>query len=139
MSKMNQRNAKQWSLEELKDLYDLPLMELRVASAAGASTAPSSLGNSGLSSDLGQNRRMSGKLQILRTIFPLSDRGFSATHDVFEEVKEKAKESIEKGTTRICLSVAWREVRNGKIFNQVLEMIKELSRWEWKCAAHWVC
>ena len=44
-----------------------------------------------------------------------------------EKVKAKVKESLSKGTTRICLSVAWREIRNSKIFDNILEMVRELS------------
>lgn len=44
-----------------------------------------------------------------------------------EAVREKALRAIENGATRICLSVAWRQVREGKIFDQLLQMIRELT------------
>ena len=40
------------------------------------------------------------------------------------EVAEKAKET---GASRICLGAAWREVREGKDFDQILEMVQEIS------------
>jgi len=45
-----------------------------------------------------------------------------------EELRAKALDSIAKGTTRLCLSVAWREVRNGKVFDRILEMVREISK-----------
>lgn len=43
-----------------------------------------------------------------------------------EEVLKQAKQAIENGASRICLGAAWREVREGKAFDQILEMIKEI-------------
>lgn len=44
-----------------------------------------------------------------------------------DEVLTAAREAVRQGATRICLSVAWREIRKGKIFDQMLEMVKGVS------------
>jgi biotin synthase len=44
-----------------------------------------------------------------------------------DEVVERAKEAISQGgATRICLGAAWREVRDSKHFDDILQMIKEI-------------
>lgn len=44
-----------------------------------------------------------------------------------EEVLNIALEAVKKGATRICLGAAWREVREGKQFEEVLLMIKAIA------------
>jgi biotin synthase len=41
-----------------------------------------------------------------------------------EEVIETAKQAKANGSTRFCMGAAWREVRNNKDFDKILEMIK---------------
>ena len=41
-----------------------------------------------------------------------------------EQVLEAARAAWEGGSTRFCMGAAWREVRNGKEFEQVLEMVR---------------
>ncbi len=41
-----------------------------------------------------------------------------------EEVRRQAEECKRQGVTRMCLSAAWREVRNGKAFDQILDMVR---------------
>lgn len=45
-----------------------------------------------------------------------------------EEVLAKALEAKEAGSTRFCMGAAWREVRNNKDFDRVLEMVKGISQ-----------
>lgn len=45
----------------------------------------------------------------------------------YEDVLERSKKAVEEGATRICLGAAWREVRDGKQFDQVLAMIKGIA------------
>src|SRR5471030_76569 len=40
------------------------------------------------------------------------------------EVREKAVRAKELGATRFCMGTAWREVKNGPQFEQVLEMVR---------------
>lgn len=43
------------------------------------------------------------------------------------EVVECARRAREKGATRFCMGAAWREVRDGKAFERVLAMIREVK------------
>ncbi len=45
-----------------------------------------------------------------------------------EEVFAKALEAKEAGSTRFCMGAAWREVRDNKDFDRVLEMVKGVSQ-----------
>ncbi|MEM7108684.1 MAG: biotin synthase BioB [Bacteroidota bacterium] len=44
-----------------------------------------------------------------------------------EEVLHKALEAKESGSTRFCMGAAWREVRDNKDFDRVLDMVKGVS------------
>jgi biotin synthase len=44
------------------------------------------------------------------------------------EVMEKAIEAKEAGSTRFCMGAAWREVRDNKDFDKVLDMVKGVSQ-----------
>lgn len=43
------------------------------------------------------------------------------------EVMQKAMEAKESGSTRFCMGAAWREVRDNRDFDNVLEMVKGVS------------
>lgn len=43
------------------------------------------------------------------------------------EVLAKAKEAQESGSTRFCMGAAWREVRDNRDFDKVIEMVKGVS------------
>jgi len=44
-----------------------------------------------------------------------------------KEVVDKAVEAKENGSTRFCMGAAWREVRNNRDFDKVLEMVKGVN------------
>lgn len=44
-----------------------------------------------------------------------------------EEVLACAKKAQEAGSTRFCMGAAWREVRDNKDFDRVLEMVKDIN------------
>jgi biotin synthase len=44
-----------------------------------------------------------------------------------EEVREAAQRAKAHGATRFCMGAAWREVREGAAFEQVLEMVREVK------------
>ncbi len=44
-----------------------------------------------------------------------------------EQVKEKAKAAKDIGATRFCMGAAWREVKDGKDFDRVLEMVRSVD------------
>lgn len=44
-----------------------------------------------------------------------------------ESVRREAQQARAKGATRFCMGAAWREVRDGKDFERVLEMVREVA------------
>lgn len=44
-----------------------------------------------------------------------------------DEVIDRAKEAKEAGSTRFCMGAAWREVRDNRDFDKVLEMVKGVN------------
>ena len=44
-----------------------------------------------------------------------------------EEVMRIARRAQEAGVTRVCLGAAWREVRDGRQFDRVLEIVKDVA------------
>ncbi len=44
-----------------------------------------------------------------------------------EEVRCAAAEALSEGATRFCMGAAWREVRDGKEFDHVLEMVRAVA------------
>lgn len=44
-----------------------------------------------------------------------------------EEVINRAKKAIEQGVSRICLGAAWREVRDNKHFDEILQMVSGIT------------
>lgn len=45
-----------------------------------------------------------------------------------EEVLNKAQEAKESGSTRFCMGAAWREVRDNRDFDRVLDMVKGVNK-----------
>jgi biotin synthase len=52
------------------------------------------------------------------------------THKLLEvaEVLESARKAHENGSTRFCMGAAWREVRDNKDFDKVLDMVKGVNQ-----------
>jgi len=46
------------------------------------------------------------------------------------DVLEKAKEAKDSGSTRFCMGAAWREVRDNRDFDKVIEMVKGVNAME---------
>lgn len=44
-----------------------------------------------------------------------------------DEVLEQARAAKESGSTRFCMGAAWREVKDGRAFDRVLDMVKGVS------------
>jgi len=45
-----------------------------------------------------------------------------------DEVVEKAREARDSGSTRFCMGAAWREVRDNRDFDHVLDMVKGVNK-----------
>lgn len=116
-----------WTIDELKEMYDLPLLELisksnhihvqihkpseiQVCSLISIKTG-------GCPEDCkycAQSSRYQTSI-FAQAMMPLT------------EVLNEAKKAVGRGSTRICLGAAWREIRDSKQFEDVLQMIKEIT------------
>lgn len=116
-----------WTREEVTGIYNTPIMELiyRAATVHRQYHDPSevqvctllSVKTGGCPEDCAycpQAARYSTKVEV---------------HKLLEvnEVLEKAKEAKEAGSTRFCMGAAWREVRDNRDFDKVLEMVKGVN------------
>lgn len=50
-----------------------------------------------------------------------------------EDVLAEAKKAKEAGSTRFCMGAAWRDVKDGRAFDRVLEMVKGVSDMGMEC------
>lgn len=116
-----------WKIEELKEMHDLPLLELisksnhihvqihkpseiQVCSLISIKTG-------GCPEDCkycAQSSRYQTSVSA-QAMMPLV------------EVLNEAKRAVERGATRICLGAAWREIRDSKQFEDILQMIQGIT------------
>lgn len=116
-----------WTIEELNDLYQLSLLELISKShlqhvhfhqAAEIQVCSLiSIKTGGCPEDC-KYCAQSSRYQTVVSAQPMLQ---------YEEVINEAKKAIARGATRVCLGAAWREVRNSKQFDDVLQMIKGIT------------
>jgi len=117
-----------WTKEEIIAIYNKPLMELlyEAATVHREQHDPNvvqistliSLKTGGCSEDCGycpQAKRYhtSIKTNDLMTV---------------SEVKEQATKAKESGSSRVCMGAAWRNVKDGAEFDQVLEMVRTINK-----------
>ncbi|MBA3817128.1 MAG: biotin synthase BioB [Parachlamydiaceae bacterium] len=116
-----------WTIQELEEFYNLPLLELIVKS----NILHNQLNNQGeiqvcslISIKTGgcpedcKYCAQSSRYQTSVTAQPMMQ---------YETVINEAKKAIKRGATRVCLGAAWREIRDGKQFDEVLKMIKGIT------------
>lgn len=116
-----------WTIEELQDLHALPLISLISRSnrvhaqfhEAGEVQVCSllSIKTGGCPEDC-KYCAQSSRYQTAVSAKPMMQ---------YEDVISEAKQAVAQGVTRICLGAAWREVRDNKPFDDVLEMIKGIA------------
>lgn len=116
-----------WTIEELRELYELPLIELISKSHRLHSEyhpineiqvcSLISIKTGGCPEDC-KYCAQSSRYQTFVVPQPLL-----ATQTVID----MAKRAIENGASRVCLGAAWREVRDSKQFEEILRMVKRLS------------
>ncbi|WP_342234517.1 biotin synthase BioB [Inquilinus sp. OTU3971] len=125
MSELNSGIRHEWTIEEIEGIYRLPLLEL--------------LGRANAAHRLHHNPNRMQKAQLLS----IKSGGCpencaycpqSAHHrDVDlargslmkpEDVIAIAAEAIAAGADRFCMGAAWREIRDGREFDAVIEMVK---------------
>lgn len=116
-----------WTLEALQKLHDLPLFTLlsqahRVHGqfhALGEVQVCSliSIKTGGCPEDC-KYCAQSSRYQTSVSAQPLMR---------YDDVMEQAKQAIARGATRVCLGAAWREIRDGKIFDSILQMVTGIA------------
>ncbi len=116
-----------WTLAEIKDIYDTPLLELVFRAAA-----------------LHRKHNDTAEVQVC-TLLSIKTGGcsedcaycpqaarYNTGVDVQalmkkDEVLAYAQKAKEAGSTRFCMGAAWREVRDNRDFDRVLDMVKGVN------------
>jgi len=116
-----------WTLEEIKSIYNTPLLELVYRAAS-----------------IHREFNDTGEVQVC-TLLSIKTGGcpedcaycpqaarYSTGVDVQalmkkETVLEYAQKAKEAGSTRFCMGAAWREVRDNRDFDRVLDMVKGVN------------
>lgn len=119
-----------WSIDQLRELYNLPLLDLvfKAASVHRQNFDPQevqvssllSIKTGGCSEDCGycpQAARYQTKVKVQKLLS-------------VEEVNEAATNAKAGGASRMCLGAAWREVRDNSDFDRVLDMVKTINSHE---------
>jgi biotin synthase len=122
---MNIKNN--WSFEEIKDIYHKPLLEL-IYEAATVHRAYNNTGEVQVCTLLSVK---TGGCPEDCAYCPQAARyqtGVKA-HKLMDvdEVLLKANEAKQNGSTRFCMGAAWREVRDNKDFDKVIDMVKGVN------------
>jgi biotin synthase len=117
-----------WTVEEIEEIYNQPMMEL-VFSAASVH----------------RENNQYNEVQVC-TLLSIKTGGCSEdcaycpqaaryntgvdVHALMQtdEVLAYAKKAAEAGSTRFCMGAAWREVRDNRDFDRVIEFVKEVNQ-----------
>jgi biotin synthase len=118
---------KNWSIEEIQDIYELPLLELVYRAAT-----------------IHRKYNNTAEVQVC-TLLSVKTGGCSEdcaycpqaaryhtdikVHALMktDEVLEYAQKAKQAGSTRFCMGAAWREIRDNKDFDRVLDMVKGVN------------
>ncbi len=124
---MNAGLRNNWTLQEIHDIYNLPLLELVHQAAT-----------------IHRQYQDTGEVQVC-TLLSIKTGGCSedcaycpqaARYNTGvnvqalmkkDQVLEHAKKAKEAGSTRFCMGAAWREVRDNRDFDRVLDMVKGVN------------
>ena len=116
-----------WTKEEILEIYNRPLMNLiyDAATMHRKYHDPNEVQISSLLSVKtgGCSEDCSYCPQAARYQTEVEAQGLMAVEDVLAA----AKNAKEGGASRMCLGAAWREVRDNRDFDNVLEMVKEIN------------
>lgn len=116
-----------WTKEEIEEIYNLPLLELvyRAATVHREWHNPEEIQMSTLlsiktggcpedCSYCGQAARYHTNIKV-QALLPT------------EQVIQHAQKAKESGSSRFCMAAAWREVRNNRDFDRVIDMVKGVN------------
>jgi len=116
-----------WTLDGVREVYSTPLLELVYRAATvhrhfhDASEVQVckliSIKTGGCPEDCAYCSQ-SSRYQTDIKASPLMDK---------QEVVEIARRAKEAGVSRVCMGAAWREVRDGKQFDRVLDIVKDVT------------
>lgn len=116
-----------WSIDQIREIYDSPFMDLvhRAATVHRRYHDPGevqvckliSIKTGGCPEDCSYCSQ-SSRYQTGIKSEPLMDK---------REVMEIAQRARDAGVTRVCMGAAWREVKDSKQFDRVLDMVKEVT------------
>lgn len=116
-----------WTLEEIQEIYNMPLLELVYKAATVHRTFNESnevqvctllsIKTGGCSEDC------SYCPQAARYHTDVNVQALMKK----DEVLEYAQKAKDAGSTRFCMGAAWREVRNNRDFDRVLDMVKGVN------------
>jgi biotin synthase len=117
-----------WTLEEIKEIYEKPLLSL-IMEAAGVHAQHHKPGEVQISSLLsiktgGCSEDCSYCPQAARFHTDIKVQALMKT----DEVIENAKRAKMGGASRFCMGAAWREVRDNRDFDRVIDMVKEVTK-----------
>lgn len=116
-----------WTREEISEIYNTPVLELIYRAAT-----------------VHREHHEAGEVQVC-TLLSVKTGGCPEdcsycpqaaryhtnvkVHKLMEvdEVLDKAKEALDSGSTRFCMGAAWREVRDNRDFDKVLDMVKGVN------------
>jgi biotin synthase len=116
-----------WTREEISEIYNTPVLELIYRAAS-----------------VHREFHEAGEVQVC-TLLSVKTGGCPEdcsycpqaaryhtnvkVHKLMEvdEVLDKAKEALDSGSTRFCMGAAWREVRDNRDFDKVLDMVKGVN------------
>ena len=117
-----------WTKEEIIDIYNQPLMDLlyEAATVHRKHHDPNTVQISSLISIKtgGCPEDCAYCPQAARYNTDINGNALMSV----EEVKEKALHAKEGGSSRVCMGAAWRNVKDGKEFDQVLEMVRTINK-----------
>lgn len=117
-----------WTLEQIKDIYERPLLSL-IMDAAAVHAQHHKPGEVQISSLLsiktgGCSEDCAYCPQAARFHTDIKVQALMKT----DEVVENAKRAKMGGASRFCMGAAWREVRDNRDFDRVIDMVKEVTK-----------
>ena len=125
---MNTKVKTDWTKDEIREIYDRPLLDL-IYEAASIHRENNDYAEVQISSLLsiktgGCPEDCAYCPQAARYHTDVNVHALMKT----DEVVTAAKKAKEGGATRLCMGAAWREVRDNKDFDRVIEMVQEVNK-----------